>query len=184
MHLCAGPEWRPRPPPSWERGRDSSRTQHPRGSSCGPGPGAPGRLLPLAQSFATCTGLNISVFQYFWSLSERSQPRLIGSSREETSCRKCPAILQPVLPMGNLKASLRDYGVAIILHVAYGHYSLPWPCPRLSGTAAALALTHLPRQLGGVCQDGSPRSGICWPGPLPPCPSPDIATCLHLRPFP
>lgn len=34
-----------------------------------PGTAPPRQLLPPAQSFATRTGLNISVFLYFWSLS-------------------------------------------------------------------------------------------------------------------
>lgn len=85
----------------------------------------PGPLLAPAHGSATRTGLNISAFRYFWNLSGRSQPRLLGRSGEKASWRKCPAILQPVLLSGDLKASLRDCRVAIILHVAYGQHSMP-----------------------------------------------------------
>lgn len=150
---------------------DGDRDLLPPGSGAGAAPGHGPPAAAPAQSCAARTGLNTSAFQYFWSLSERSQPRLIGSSREETSCRKCPAILQPALPMGDVKASPRTA-------VSLSFYTEP-PAVR-HGRGSALTTPAARRAPAG---QESPRRDLL-PGASPSLSFPDIATCLHLRPFP
>lgn len=146
------------PPPSRQRGQ---------GSSCGLGP-----LLLPAQSFATRTGLNISAFQYSWSLSERSQPRLIGRSREETSCRKCPAIFKPCClweiwkPLQGTTVLLSFYTQPMGSAASRGHAPGCPARPRLSPSRTALGSS-----------EGSGRTGVPAAGSaaLPPT-SPPAST--------